>query len=101
MQDNTVQAGRLAAGALGSRLGMHVCSQQDGCAPPCTTHTLRAGGPGRGRRAPRQADYAIASLDALPAVVAAVAGRVPVLMDGGVRRGTNIIKVRRVACDPV
>lgn len=40
-----------------------------------------------------QADYALASLDALPAVAAAVAGRVPVLMDGGVRRGTDIIKV--------
>jgi len=63
--------------------------------------TLRTGGPGRGRRARRQADYAIASLDALPAVVAAVAGRVPVLMDGGVRRGTDIIKVRRGGADPV
>lgn len=39
----------------------------------------------------RQLDGAIASLDALPAVVEAVAGRVPVLMDGGVRRGTDAL----------
>jgi isopentenyl diphosphate isomerase/L-lactate dehydrogenase-like FMN-dependent dehydrogenase len=40
----------------------------------------------------RQLDYAIASLDALPAVVEAVAGKVPVLLDGGVRRGTDVLK---------
>ena len=40
----------------------------------------------------RQLDYAIASLDALPEVVAAVDGRAPVLMDGGVRRGTDVLK---------
>jgi 4-hydroxymandelate oxidase len=39
----------------------------------------------------RQLDGAIASLDALPAVVEAVEGRVPVLMDGGVRRGTDVL----------
>lgn len=39
----------------------------------------------------RQLDGAIASLDALPAVVEAVAGRAPVLMDGGVRRGTDVL----------
>jgi 4-hydroxymandelate oxidase len=35
----------------------------------------------------RQLDAAPAPLEALPAVAAAVAGRVPVLLDGGVRRG--------------
>ncbi len=40
----------------------------------------------------RQLDYAIASLDALPEVVQAVGGDVPVLMDGGVRRGTDVLK---------
>jgi 4-hydroxymandelate oxidase len=40
----------------------------------------------------RQLDYAIASLDALPEVVAAVGRDVPVLMDGGVRRGTDVLK---------
>jgi 4-hydroxymandelate oxidase len=39
----------------------------------------------------RQLDAAIASLDALPAVADAVAGRVPVLLDGGVRRGTDVV----------
>ena len=33
-----------------------------------------------------------AALDALPGVVAAVDGRVPVLMDGGIRRGTDVVK---------
>jgi 4-hydroxymandelate oxidase len=40
----------------------------------------------------RQLDYAIASLDALPHVVEAVRGEVPVLLDGGVRRGTDVLK---------
>ena len=40
----------------------------------------------------RQLDGVAASLDALPEVVEAVAGRVPVLMDGGVRRGTDALK---------
>ena len=40
----------------------------------------------------RQLDSSPASLDALPEVVEAVAGRLPVLMDGGVRRGTDVLK---------
>ena len=40
----------------------------------------------------RQLDGAAASLDALPAVVAAVAGRIPVLIDGGIRRGSDVVK---------
>lgn len=40
----------------------------------------------------RQLDSAVATLDALPAVVAAVAGRVEVLLDGGVRRGGDVLK---------
>lgn len=39
----------------------------------------------------RQLDRAVAALDALPAVVASVAGRAEVLLDGGVRRGTDIL----------
>jgi L-lactate dehydrogenase (cytochrome) len=39
----------------------------------------------------RQLDYTLSSLDALPEVVAAVGGRVPVLIDGGVRRGTDVL----------
>ncbi|GLK72561.1 alpha-hydroxy-acid oxidizing protein [Ancylobacter dichloromethanicus] len=40
----------------------------------------------------RVLDTVPASLDALPAVVRQVAGRVPVLMDGGIRRGTDVLK---------
>jgi L-lactate dehydrogenase (cytochrome)/(S)-mandelate dehydrogenase len=40
----------------------------------------------------RQLDSAPASLEALPGVLDAVAGKVPVLMDGGVRRGADVIK---------
>jgi isopentenyl diphosphate isomerase/L-lactate dehydrogenase-like FMN-dependent dehydrogenase len=40
----------------------------------------------------RQLDGVPASLEALPEVVEAVAGRVPVLMDGGIRRGTDVLK---------
>ena len=40
----------------------------------------------------RQLDAAPASIEALPGVLAAVAGKVPVLMDGGIRRGSDVIK---------
>jgi 4-hydroxymandelate oxidase len=40
----------------------------------------------------RALDTVPATVDVLPAVVAAVDGRVPVLVDGGIRRGTDIAK---------
>jgi lactate 2-monooxygenase len=40
----------------------------------------------------RQVDGAVASLDALPAVVEAVAGHFPVLLDSGVRSGADLFK---------
>ena len=40
----------------------------------------------------RQLDTTIASLRALPEIAAAVGERIPVLLDGGVRRGTDIVK---------
>ncbi|MBM3785844.1 MAG: alpha-hydroxy-acid oxidizing protein [Acidobacteria bacterium] len=40
----------------------------------------------------RQLDGAIGSLDALPDVVDAVGGKIPVLMDGGIRRGGDVAK---------
>jgi isopentenyl diphosphate isomerase/L-lactate dehydrogenase-like FMN-dependent dehydrogenase len=40
----------------------------------------------------RQVDGAIATLEALPGVVEAVAGRVPVLLDSGVRGGADAFK---------
>ncbi len=40
----------------------------------------------------RQLDGAVATLDALPAIAKRVGGRAEVLLDGGVRRGTDVIK---------
>ena len=40
----------------------------------------------------RQLDGVPATLDALPAVAAAVDGRIPVLLDGGIRRGGDVAK---------
>ena len=40
----------------------------------------------------RQLDGAVASIDALPDVLKAVNGRIPVWMDGGVRRGQDVVK---------
>jgi lactate 2-monooxygenase len=40
----------------------------------------------------RQVDGALASIDALPAVVEAVGGRIPVLLDSGVRGGADVFK---------
>ncbi|MFG1913991.1 alpha-hydroxy acid oxidase [Micromonospora sp. NPDC048898] len=39
----------------------------------------------------RQLDGTIPTLDALPAVVTAVGGQIPVLLDGGVRCGTDVV----------
>jgi 4-hydroxymandelate oxidase len=40
----------------------------------------------------RHLDAVVASADALPEIVAAVAGRAEVYVDGGIRRGTDIVK---------
>lgn len=40
----------------------------------------------------RQLDGALATIDALPEVVAAVQGKIPVHVDGGIRHGTDIFK---------
>lgn len=40
----------------------------------------------------RQVDGAVAALDALPEVVKAVRGKIPVLFDSGIRRGADIMK---------
>jgi L-lactate dehydrogenase (cytochrome)/(S)-mandelate dehydrogenase len=40
----------------------------------------------------RQLDAAPASIEALPGILEVVAGKVPVLMDGGIRRGSDVVK---------
>jgi 4-hydroxymandelate oxidase len=40
----------------------------------------------------RQLDTVPATIEALPSVVARVKGRLPVLVDGGIRRGTDVLK---------
>ncbi|MFN7922558.1 MAG: alpha-hydroxy acid oxidase [Bryobacteraceae bacterium] len=49
----------------------------------------------------RQLDGAIASLDALPDVVSAVGGKIPVFMDGGIRRGVDIVKALAIGAKAV
>jgi 4-hydroxymandelate oxidase len=50
----------------------------------------------------RSLDYGPSTLEVLPEIVDAVGGRVPVLFDGGIRRGTDILKAlalgARVVC---
>jgi isopentenyl diphosphate isomerase/L-lactate dehydrogenase-like FMN-dependent dehydrogenase len=40
----------------------------------------------------RQLDGAVASIDALPEVIAAVDGKLEVYLDSGIRRGTDVLK---------
>ncbi|MFH8978770.1 alpha-hydroxy acid oxidase [Streptomyces sp. NPDC017890] len=49
----------------------------------------------------RQLDGALPALDALPAVARAVAGRCEVLLDSGVRSGTDVLKALALGADGV
>lgn len=49
----------------------------------------------------RQLDGVPATIEALPEVVEAVGGRVPVLLDGGIRRGTDVVKALALGADAV
>ncbi|MCF3931908.1 alpha-hydroxy-acid oxidizing protein [Acuticoccus sp. M5D2P5] len=49
----------------------------------------------------RQLDGAAASVEALPAIAKRVGGRMPVLLDGGVRRGGDILKALALGADAV
>jgi 4-hydroxymandelate oxidase len=46
-------------------------------------------------------DTVPATIDALPAVSARVAGRIPVLVDGGIRRGTDVLKALALGASAV
>jgi lactate 2-monooxygenase len=62
--------------------------------PDDAAHALDAGVDGMivSNHGGRQVDGAIATLDALPAIVREVNGRIPVLIDGGIRRGSDVFK---------
>lgn len=49
----------------------------------------------------RVLDTQVATVDALPAVVDAVQGRVPLLLDGGIRRGSDVFKALALGADAV
>ena len=49
----------------------------------------------------RQVDSCIATIEALPEIVDAVAGRIPVLLDGGIRRGTDVLKALALGANAV
>lgn len=49
----------------------------------------------------RQLDGAIATLDALPAISEAVNGRIPILLDSGVRRGADVLKALALGASAV
>jgi (S)-2-hydroxy-acid oxidase len=49
----------------------------------------------------RQLDYSPATITVLEEVVHAVKGRIPVLLDGGVRRGTDVFKALALGAQAV
>ncbi|SEP51855.1 alpha-hydroxy acid oxidase [Amycolatopsis saalfeldensis] len=49
----------------------------------------------------RQLDTAVSTLDALPELAAAVGGVIPLVLDGGVRRGTDVVKALALGANAV
>jgi len=49
----------------------------------------------------RSLDYAPSTLEVLPEIAQAVNGRIPVLMDGGIRRGSDVFKALALGADAV
>jgi lactate 2-monooxygenase len=49
----------------------------------------------------RQLDGAVATLDCLPAITERIAGKIPVLMDSGIRRGADVVKAMALGASAV
>ena len=49
----------------------------------------------------RQMDHCVSGMDVLPEIAAAVGERMTILMDGGIRRGTDVIKALALGADAV
>jgi isopentenyl diphosphate isomerase/L-lactate dehydrogenase-like FMN-dependent dehydrogenase len=49
----------------------------------------------------RGEDSGRSTIDALPEIVEAVGGRIPVLVDGGIRRGTDVVKALAIGARAV
>jgi isopentenyl diphosphate isomerase/L-lactate dehydrogenase-like FMN-dependent dehydrogenase len=49
----------------------------------------------------RELDYCDATIAMLPDIAATVAGRIPVLLDSGIRRGTDVVKALALGADAV
>ena len=49
----------------------------------------------------RQLDHALGTMDNLPEIVEAVAGRAQIVLDGGIQRGTDVIKAIALGADAV
>jgi len=71
--------------------------------PADAAQAVRAGAAGLivSNHGGRTLDTAVSTAWALPRVADAVAGAVPLLVDGGVRRGTDILKARALGAEAV
>ena len=49
----------------------------------------------------RQLDQGVGSIDVLPEVVEAVGGRAPIIVDGGISRGSDVVKALILGADAV
>ncbi|HZU78177.1 MAG TPA: alpha-hydroxy acid oxidase, partial [Dehalococcoidia bacterium] len=49
----------------------------------------------------RQLDHARGVIDTLPEIAEAVGGKVPIVMDGGIQRGTDVLKAIALGADVV